>query len=108
VVMMSLAARCKRRSKKFLSDCGECAGTGPRRESISAFCAVTSVGVASRSRCHGVTSEVVTMSLAARRSAAAESLVEARPAEFGVGDDRTVEVRLAEVRLLVHFATMSA
>ena len=46
------------------------------------------------------------MSLAARRSAAAESLVEARPAEFGVGDDRTVEVRLAEVRLLVHFATL--
>jgi hypothetical protein len=46
------------------------------------------------------------MSLAARRSAAAESLAEARPAEFGVGDDRTVEVRLAEVRLLVHFATL--
>jgi len=46
------------------------------------------------------------MSLAARRSAAAEYLAEARPAEFGVGDDRTVEVRLAEVRLLVHFATL--
>jgi hypothetical protein len=39
-------------------------------------------------------------------SGAVESLVEARPAEFGVGEDRTVEVRLAEVRLLVHFATI--
>ena len=28
------------------------------------------------------------------------------PAEFGVGDDRTVEVRLAEVRLLEHFAAL--
>jgi hypothetical protein len=42
------------------------------------------------------------MAGATKGSAAAESLVEARLAEFGVGDDRTVEVRLAEVRLLVY------
>ena len=41
------------------------------------------------------------MSLAARCKCRRKSLVEARPAEFGVGDDRTVEVRLAEVRLLL-------
>ena len=42
-------------------------GTGDLPDdSISACCAVTSVGVESRSRCDGVTSEVVTMSLAAR------------------------------------------
>ena len=67
---------------------------------------VTSVGVESRSRCYGVTSEVVTMSLAARCKCRSRIPRRGAPAEFGVGEDRTVEVRLAEVRLLVHFATL--
>jgi|SRR5271168_69424 len=82
VVAMSLAARCKRRSKKADYYClllrTEMAGATKgidkhllrcdigRVESTSTCYAVTSVGVESRSRCDGVTSEVVAMSLAAR------------------------------------------